>query len=425
MKRLVYLVLVLAASTAAARAAPDVTGHWLGTMQRGSSALTVSFDFSPGQPKRGAFTAGDLGAMDVPLAKLRVEPTIHWELVGDRTTTVFDGTLNGGTIRGTFHEDQSRGTFSLRRVSSSVTKPYVETNVRFANGAVTLAGTMLAPRAAGRYPAVVLTPGSGAEGRWASHFLADYVARHGVVALIYDKRGVGESTGDWRASTLADLADDARAAVHVLADRAGVDRRNVGYFGHSQGAYIAPLVARDNPDVRWIIAADGNVGPQYRQDLFRVGTSLRKRYTGDDLANAMTLYREFVDVARNGLPHTQFRADEARFKNAAWLDDLALPDDQNWIWSWYRQVGNFDNSAAWQSTGVPVLLVYGQRDEVVPVTESIDAIRALLVSRHNDPTVRIFASADHTLHIPPSAPDGWPHNAPGFPAILVDWIKAH
>jgi alpha-beta hydrolase superfamily lysophospholipase len=41
--------------------------------------------------------------------------------------------------------------------------------------------------------------------------------RRGVVAFIYDKRGVGESTGDWKTSTLDDLARDAKAAIHVLA----------------------------------------------------------------------------------------------------------------------------------------------------------------------------------------------------------------
>ena len=424
MKRLVCLLALLAVATAAAPAAPDLTGQWNGTMRRGSSELAVSFVFVPGDPAHGSFTAGDLSAMDVPLAKVRLGAASHWELVGDRTTIVFDGALQDAALRGTFDENGSRGTFVLRKVSSSTAKPYTETGVRFSNGPVTLAGAVLAPRAAGRYPAAVLTPGSGAEGRWASRFLADHLARHGIVALIYDKRGVGESNGDWRASTLADLAADARAAVHVLATRTDVDPRRLGYFGHSQGAYLAPLVAR-SAEVRWIVGADGNVGPQYRQDLFRVDTALAKRYAGEDLANATRVYAEFVDVARNGLSHAQLRADEAQYKSSPWLDALAIPDDQSWIWSWYRLAGNADNSADWQAVRVPTLLVYGQRDEIVPVSESIDGIRALLAPQHVEPAVRIFAGADHTLHIPPASAADWPHNAPGYPAYVAEWIKSH
>jgi outer membrane protein assembly factor BamB len=45
-------------------------GHWEGTMQRGRSALSIAVDFPPGPGGGGAggglFTAGGLGAMDVP-----------------------------------------------------------------------------------------------------------------------------------------------------------------------------------------------------------------------------------------------------------------------------------------------------------------------------------------------------------------------
>ncbi len=283
---------------------------------------------------------------------------------------------------------------------------------------------MLSPRTPGRHPAVVFIHGSGAEGRWANGFLADYVARHGVVALIYDKRGVGESTGDWKTSTLNDLAQDAKVAVHLLTNRPDVDPRRVGVYGHSQGGFIAPMVAAGNPDVRWIIDADGNVGPQYEQDLFRVESALAKRYRGQDLRDAMKLYREFVDVARGGLARDQLHADETRNHSANWYGALALPDDQDWIWQWYRGVGNADNRRAWAAIDVPVLLMYGERDEVVPPRESIDAITGLLAANHDTTiTVRVLGGADHTLRLPPADPLGWPHYVDGFPALVVDWIR--
>ena len=285
---LLVLAAVLSPASLALAGAGGV-GHWEGVMDRGRSTLAIALDFPADRPDHGFFTAGDLGAMDVPLSDVQVGTRTHWALVGDHTTLVFAGVRSADSIRGTFQEGGTRGTFRLHRVSASVEKPYTSTDVHFINGGVLLAGTVLSPRTPGRHPAVVFLHGSGAEGRWASRFTADYLARHNIVALIYDKRGVGESSGDWRTSTLEDLAADGRAAVHLLAQWRDVDRRRLGVFGHSQGGFIAPFVAEKNSEVRWIIAADGNVGPQYEQDLFRVGTSLGHKNEGEELRHAMAL----------------------------------------------------------------------------------------------------------------------------------------
>ncbi len=410
-------------------AAQRTNGRWVGTMNRGGSALPIAIDIEgTADSLRAFFTAGDLGAMSVPLTKVRVGSQSHWALVGDRTTTEFDGAQRGDTIVGAFAENGMgagpAGTFRLHRESVSTEPPYVSTPVRFRNGGVELAGTVLSPRDPGRHPAVVFLHGSGAEGRWANGYVADYLARHGVVALIYDKRGVGASGGDWKASTLDDLAADGRAGVDLLASRADVDARALGIYGHSQGGFIAPLVAED-ARVRWIVDADGNVGPQYEQDVFRVRTALAKRFGGDTLRDAMTLYGEFVDVARNGLSHRQLDVDAARWHSAPWFDALALPSDTGWVWSWYRGVGNADNRAAWRRVRVPVLLLYGGNDEIVPTRTSIETISMLVAGNGSGlVTVRVLRGADHTLRLPAADNAGWPRYAPGYPQLVSDWITA-
>src|SRR5262245_64713615 len=87
-------------------------------------------------------------------------------------------------------------------------------SVRFQSGAVTLAGTLFIPDERGPHPAIVLFHGSGPEPR--NLMVADWFARHGVVALTYDKRGVGESTGDFRAVSFTELSNDGLAAIQLL-----------------------------------------------------------------------------------------------------------------------------------------------------------------------------------------------------------------
>jgi uncharacterized protein len=403
---------------------PPSAGRWEGYMQRGVARLQVAFDFPAETPAQGLFSAPDLGATDIPLSDVQLEREIHWKLVGDASTTTFDGTLQDGSMAGVFRDPAGNGTFILHRLSTTTIKPYDERPVTFANGKVRLAGTVYAPRAAGKYPAVIFVHGSGAEGRWANAYLADYVARHGVVALIYDKRGVGASSGDWRTSTMQDLVDDARAGVDLLAHRSEVDARKIGVYGHSQGGELAASIAEHNGQVGWIIAADSPFGPQYWQDLYRVDTMLATMYSGKDLTDAKALYAEFVDVARAGASHDKLRADIAAAGSARWLADLAIPDDSSWIWDWYDKVGNYNNASAWGAVRVPVLLLFGADDALVPAQASITQTTAILRSHGNDRVIaRVFPGADHTLRVPPPTAEGWPHNAAGFPQIIVSFAQ--
>src|SRR5439155_3907294 len=81
--------------------------------------------------------------------------------------------------------------------------------VRFANGDVALAGTLLLPPGPGPHPACVVVHGSGGQWRDCVRLIADFLASVGVAALAYDKRGTGASTGDWDRASLPDLAEDA------------------------------------------------------------------------------------------------------------------------------------------------------------------------------------------------------------------------
>jgi dienelactone hydrolase len=127
--------------------------------------------------------------------------------------------------------------------------------VRFQSGDVTLAGTLFIPDERGRHPAIVLFHGSGPEPRNPS--VADWFARHGVIALTYDKRGVGESTGDFRAVSFTELSDDGLAAIQLLRARPDVDAERIGVWGLSQGGWLGPLAASRSKDVKFVIAVSG------------------------------------------------------------------------------------------------------------------------------------------------------------------------
>src|SRR5205823_8942390 len=107
----------------------------------------------------------------------------------------------------------------------------------------TLAGTLSRPASSTvpRLPAVVLAGGSGGGDR--DGFVAGVpilgqiagaLADAGFIVIRYDKRGMGQSGGRAEAATLADYADDLRAAVKFLEARKDVDPKRLAVVGHGE-----------------------------------------------------------------------------------------------------------------------------------------------------------------------------------------------
>jgi len=137
--------------------------------------------------------------------------------------------------------------------------PYREIAVRFENDGLNLAGSLLLPP--GRdLPAVMMIHGSGTSDRgnqWAFS-IADALVRCGVATLIPDKRGSGQSQGDWRTADFDDLAADARAGWNLLRARSEIDAARVGYLGLSQGGHVVPLAAAKSPGAAFAVNMVGS-----------------------------------------------------------------------------------------------------------------------------------------------------------------------
>ena len=339
-------------------------------------------------------------------------------LRGDRTTMVFNGRLRGDSLAGTFQEGTSEGRFAFARAVSA--RPsFDEKDFTFTNGAVTLAGSLLLPSGNGPFPAVVFQHGSGAEGRWASCFLAAELATRGIAALIYDKRGVGRSTGDWRQAAPEDLAADGAAAVAALQREPRVRRDRIGVYGHSQGGTLVPMVV--TPQVAFVIGSAAAGMPTDSVEIFSVLNSVYPRATSAaDSANANAYVAELVGVAYHGRPRARLDSLAAALRGQPWYFAPPAPDNAYWkfspVFARYRPV------EWWTRVRVPVLLLYGADDQRVPAAESAARIAAALLRAGNtDVTVRIFPNADHTFRLPPG-PSGWPSTPADYVPTIVNWV---
>lgn len=423
-KALVVAAMFLLMTASTAHAQDRFSGNWRGYWFRAGDSLPVTMRVQRDSAGRYAATFGSerLRVSGIPFAPVEVKGCcdVLLTLRGDRTTTVFTGTVRGDSLTGSFQEGSSSGKFAFARVRGTA-QSFDERTIAFSNGAVKLAGTLLLPRAGQSFAAVVFVHGSGAEGRWASRFLAEQLASRGTAALIFDKRGVGESAGDWRMASLEDLAGDAAAAVAILQQQQRVDGKRVGIHGHSQGGTLAPLVAA-RAGVAFIIASAAAGTPTDSVEIFSVLNSVYPRATTSaDSADARAYVHELVRVAYHGDPRTRLDSLAQALAGKPWF--FAPPAANSSYWSFSRIFGAYQPLEWWARVRVPVLLIYGGADQRVPAADSAARIASTLLRAGNgDVTVRIFPGADHTFRLPPG-PSEWPVTAPGYVAAILDFLR--
>jgi uncharacterized protein len=422
---LALLLGLVGASSAAQR---SIEGHWEGAMVREGAELPVSFDFtSAAAGLTASFNSPTQRAMGIPLRKVSyTAPKVHFELVGDTTTFIFDGELNVDTIAGQFREGDAKGTFSIRRTDA---KPptFKQEEVSFRNGDITLSGTLLLPLTKGPHPAVVFLHGAGSEGRYGSRFLAEYFTRYGIAALIYDKRGVGKSTGDWKRSDFIDLAGDAIAGIELLQQSNEINPKQIGLYGHSQGGMIAPLIASRSKNVAFIISGAGSAVPVYESEINSITNQVRAQgISGTELAEASELIKLWVNVMRTGQGWEQFDAAIEKARGMKWFPMLHVPPKDNWLWAFHKRIYDYNAAEYWAQVSIPVLLIYGERDLYVPLAQTFSNLdRALSKAKNRDYTILVLPRASHAFNIESEAgqPFEWSHLASGFPDLLTAWIN--
>ncbi|WP_436499075.1 alpha/beta hydrolase family protein [Actinokineospora sp. HUAS TT18] len=263
----------------------------------------------------------------------------------------------------------------------------LSTEIDFANGGVTLHGTIITPpgKPTNR-PGVVMVAGAGAVSRDAYRAEAEAFARAGIVVLVYDKRaGYSRAT-----SQFADLADDAIAGLRALRAQPEVDPARVGLWGHSQGGWVAPLAATRSAEVGFV-----------------------------------------VTVAASGLDtgRTQLWSNRAHLSHAGVADRLIPPIGSN-LSRLLMSAGLFgdtghDPLATLTKVRQPLLGVFADHDRSTAPGESLTAFKQALDTGGNTRySLRVVKDANHNLR---HSADGYDKSkgdfAPGYLDLVTSWIN--
>src|SRR6185312_10969022 len=118
----------------------------------------------------------------------------------------------------------------------------------------------LLPRSDTPVPAVVFVHGAGQQTREPYREAGEYFASQGIAALIYDKRGCGQSSGAYESlGPYENLVNDALSAVALLKKRREITPSQIGMWGLSQGTWISAAAASRSEDIKFVIAVGASV----------------------------------------------------------------------------------------------------------------------------------------------------------------------
>jgi predicted acyl esterase len=222
-------------------------------------------------------------------------------------------------------------------------------------------------------PGIVLVHGSGPQDRHGYASLIEFVATEfveaGYVVLIYDKRGTGNSDGNWESAGFAELGEDAIAAAKALAQQPNVDGNRIGLGGSSQAGWViaAAIKGGADPAMVFLLGAAGSAMTVEQQNIYNTQAQMRCASIRPDwIELALNQQRAFF---RARIDPTKLQALQDASRNATGI--LAI---QPWLFpssvapnatpQWYDVLDlEFDPLPIWQAYQRPVLFLFGQHDD--------------------------------------------------------------
>jgi dipeptidyl aminopeptidase/acylaminoacyl peptidase len=285
--------------------------------------------------------------------------------------------------------------------------PIAITPVSFRNGATRLEGSLYRPsRRTAKLPLVALAHGSEENDRYSFGPIPWVLASQGYAVLVYDKRGTGSSTGDWRSAGLEDYADDLIAGIRAMLQRSDIDRSRTAVVGVSEGAWVAPLAASRWPSIRAIAAISGGARTKGDAYVFKA----RREAEADGMSPA---------------------AVDSVVRDAEQLVATSVRNVTQGSASGFDRRVAYDPTQDWRRFRGPVLYMGGEADVLESGREAAAWFRRLFAESDNvDATIRLWPRAHHSLLQGVTGDPAEFHSlrgitqlAPGYWDVLLRWLE--
>ena len=328
--------------------------------------------------------------------------------------------------------------------------PYDVRDVHYRNEAaqIRLAGTLTLPREGGPFPVVFLISGSGPNDRNSDALyhrpfavLADYLTRRGIAVLRVDKRGVGESEGNWATSDVMDFAGDALAGLKFLSGLPEIDPKRMGLMGISEGGMVAPIATTMSEDVSFVVALSGAAMKWLDVIVLQDGALAVTEGASEKQAALIrawstrfyTVVRDTENLAeaRAKLKELKEKRTQAEKEAFAFLPDVGTLDIDTVLEPNLRNCFKLDPGQYLAKVQCPILSLYGEKDCQVPAAPNLKAAEEVFkTSGNKNATAKVLPGINHCMmRCKTGALSEYAQIeetiSPDVLKLVADWIAAH
>ena len=317
------------------------------------------------------------------------------------------------------------------------TGKFTESEVSFQTEDSNIAGNLTVPEGKGPFPAVIVLAGSGpfdrngdvdartvaaanATGQSAPALSSTYgdiayaLAREGFVTLRYDKRGIGNSTGeggDFPEPSLRDL----KVAVAFLKDNPAVDPKRVALVGHSLGGLWSLMEAAEDSEIAAVCVMATPAEPMSEVLVEQIEWFVKAQGGNDtDVATVVAQQRAIYELLRSGE-----------------LDLSAMPSSVQYQYEYVKAIMDIAGADYAKEIKCPALILQGEKDLFTTIPQEAQLLKEAFTEGGNKEVKLItFANLDHMFRTTPEQPSPslyYEDRGPISPDVvkaIVDWMKA-
>lgn len=271
-----------------------------------------------------------------------------------------------------------------------------------------ISGCLYLPLGNEKHPLVILTNGGGDDSRPIrnmSDWLAPILAHCGIAAFVHDKRGTGESEGEFISTTYDDYVTDAGNCTIYLSGHQRIDSLKIGVIGGSEGGRIAVLTASRYPIVKFVISFAGtfvsavddrinaqkgwlqslNLNDTAFNEIFDLHVKSIRAWAAEDSLLHVSVNNEINNMRlkyeASLLPYTKQEMDSIPEFAVGLPTWYSLPND------YLSEMVHFKKK--W-------LAIFGELDVVVPTQASVEnIIQYMIISGNEDYNIAVMPQCGH------------------------------
>ncbi len=401
----------------------EKTGNFSGLFKHGNFSDKLLFEIERDSAGFNVFfTSLEQNANRIPFQNVEVNgDSINFKLQSDFYTYVFKNKWidNYSKLRGSLSVDTTTTQYTLEKKLLDNSNTPKSEEISFESNGLRLNGTIWHPNN-NDGKALIIVTSSGNADRSASRAEAMLFAQMGFTTFHYDKRGTGNSEGNWNSATIEELSADDVTAINYFSKKTGIPLNKTGVKGSSQGAAKIPYILGELKNLKYGIVVSCPGVTLLESDL-NYWRNRNRDAIGNEIDAATNFQRKVFEFIAGKLSRTDLEKAIDNEKSNSWFANIWAPNldevqiDKKLL---YSPIPYFE------TTKQPMLIIQGTKDEIIPVNSVEIISEALITSDHDNFKTVLLEGASHSMYnIGESDFPYWSKLHPDYLTTIENWIN--